>query len=134
MRSLEGSINAGGEELRRNCRMSQRPERPEEKESSRSSDGGARLSRILLWRQPRQRLHVAEINHRVGWNGGVSGRDYAVEPVCPDQWPPERARRSAGRDLGIGQAWRDAQPIGREQRGIDEGHNQSRHPVEPAWI
>ena len=114
--------------------MRQRSERPEEKEAGRSTDGGAGLSRVLVWREPRQRLDVADINHRIGRDGRMSGRDHAVEPVYSDKRPPERARHVAGRNLSVGQVCRDAQPVGWEQRGVDEGGDQSRDSVKAAWI
>src|SRR5438876_564226 len=114
--------------------MRQRPERPEEEEARRSSYGGAGPSRELVRRQPRKRLDVADIDHRVGWDGSMSRRDHAVEPVYSNKGPPKRARRVAGRNLSVGQVWRDAQPVGREQRMVDEGNNQGRDSVKAAWI
>ena len=58
MRSVEAVGDRGGTKLRRNDRVGQQPGRAEDEVSRRLPDGGARLVRILLRRQPRQRLDV----------------------------------------------------------------------------
>ena len=65
----------------------------------------------------------------------MSGRDRVVEPVYSDKWPAgQRARLSAGRDLGIGmvadQGIRKA-PTGEPDQEGDAG-NKRRGAVKPS--
>src|SRR5437764_10260172 len=94
--------------------VSQRAEWPPEKEAGCLADCGAGGVRVLLRRQPRQLLNIRDIDHRIGRDESVArGYDF-VESVSADKLicsaaSERRAFRCAGRDLGIGQIWRDAQ-------------------------
>src|SRR6185369_2752013 len=121
MRSLEGAVNSGGIKPRRKNGIIQYAERTEDEVSRRLSDGRACLRRILIRRQPRQSLHVADVNRRVSWYGSMSGRDHAVEPVDADHGKGPQTRKPAsqcaGCDLGIGQPVRKAPPGETRQKG-----------------
>ncbi len=95
--------------------MSQSAERSPEKEPRRFSYSDAGSICVLLRTQPRQRLNVRDIDHRIGRDERVSPCDNFVEPISTDKLVGRttstgRAFRSAGRNLSIGQVWRHAQP------------------------
>ena len=64
--------------------ISQHSERTPEKESRRLSDGAAACIHVLIRRKPRKSLYVADVNHGVGRDRSMSGRDHAVKPVNSD--------------------------------------------------
>src|ERR1051325_4517370 len=101
-RRLEAAIDIGGKQLRRNRRMRQRAKRSPEKEARRFADCRRSLKQILIGRQPRQRLNVAEIDHRVRRNKRMTRRYDAIESIDADeQTRRKRTSEFARRDLCI---------------------------------